>query len=108
MKAKTAKKAIKAPAPDFLSRRRIVMKKILDSTRSYIFEVYRLAVDMGVKGFIKKRTATEFEIEIEGDQKAIEAFIDKLETLTEGSATLTTHYIMNNILNYNEFRIINH
>jgi hydrogenase maturation factor HypF (carbamoyltransferase family) len=75
--------------------------------RNYTFEIYRLAVSLKLNGFIKKEREPVFEIEIEGEPKALETFITKMETFIEGSSIQTGYSIMNKILNYNEFRIIN-
>ncbi len=91
-----------------LSRGRIILAGTFGPGRNYTFEIYRLAVDLRLNGFIKKNNNTGFEIEIEGELKTTEAFITKLEALIEGSSIQTSYYIMDKILNYNEFRIINH
>lgn len=90
-----------------LSRRRIILTQVLTPGRNYTFEIYRLAVDLSLSGYIKKTNNTQFEIEIEGEQKATETFTRKLEALIEASTKQIKYYNMDNVLNYNEFRIIN-
>jgi acylphosphatase len=90
-----------------LSRWRIILAGAFRPGRNYTFEIYRLAVDLRLNGFIKKNTNTGFEIEIEGELKTIEAFTKKLEAHIEESAIQTRYYIMDKVLKYNEFRIIN-
>jgi hydrogenase maturation factor HypF (carbamoyltransferase family) len=90
-----------------LSRRRIILTGTFKPGRNYTFEIYRLAVSLKLKGYIKKEREPVFEIEIEGEPKTIETFITKMETFIEGSSIQTSYYIMNKTLNYNEFRIIN-
>lgn len=75
--------------------------------RNYTFEIYRLAVSLKLKGFIKKYNNSGFEIEIEGEPKTIEAFTKKLEAHIEEPAIQIRYYILDKVLNYNEFRIIN-
>jgi acylphosphatase len=90
-----------------LSRRRIILTGTFKPGRNYTFEIYRLAVSLKLNGFIKKYNNSAFEIEIEGEPQALETFITKMEALIEGSSIQTRYYIMDKILNYNEFRIIN-
>jgi len=90
-----------------LSRRRIILTGTFKPGRNYIFEIYRLAVSLKLNGFIKKEREPIFEIEIEGEPQVLETFITKMEALIEEPAIQTRYYIMDKILNYNEFRIIN-
>jgi acylphosphatase len=90
-----------------LSRWRIILAGTFKPGRNYTFEIYRLAVSLKLNGFIKKYNNSAFEIEIEGEPKAIEAFTKKLEAHIKEPAIQTRYYIMNKVLNYNEFRIIN-
>ena len=91
-----------------LSRWRIILAGTFRPGRNYTFEIYRLAVDQKLNGYIKKKTDRGLELEVEGESKNIENFSAKLEALIEGSSMQTRCYIMDKILNYNEFRIINH
>ncbi|HPE33775.1 MAG TPA: acylphosphatase [Bacteroidales bacterium] len=89
-------------------RRRIILNEIFNVKLNYPFEIYRLAVEFQLTGFIKSIDNNSFEIEIEGDTIFAESFLNKLTAhFKESSAHISINQ-MDEILNYNEFRIINH
>lgn len=75
---------------------------------NYVFEIYRLAVTLNMKGFIKNAGNSKIEIETEGDPSSLDYFTEGLKALLSKSDINITCNTKDQLLNFNEFRIIKH
>lgn len=91
--------------PD-LQRISISLTGTFSSKVNYVFELYRFAVTLNLKGFIKKAGHTKLEIETEGDPSSLDCFAKKLHTLLSKSDIKITCNTKDQLLKYNEFRIL--
>jgi len=90
------------------SRMAIFLSGRFSSRVNYIFEIYRLAVKLDLMGFIKKTGDGSIEIETEATGEMQRNFINSLKGLVKDPDLNINIENKDNLLNYNEFRIINH
>lgn len=83
----------------------IELSGIKNKTVNYAFEVYRIAVNHNVTGYIKKFNEQAFEIMAQGQPNKMEKFIKQLELLCKGMAHIHIDACKTDI-QYHEFRII--
>lgn len=89
-----------------LQRISISLSGTFSSKVNYVFEIYRLAARLNLKGFIKKAGHTKLEIETEGDASSLDCFTKELKALLGNSDIKVTCNAKDQLLNYNEFRIL--
>lgn len=71
-----------------------------------LFEVYRKAIDLQLKGYVKKQTENQTGILIEGQSGDIKSFMTWLTNLTEKQENFITMEKPEVWINYQDFRII--
>lgn len=74
---------------------------------NYVFQIYRLALEMRINGFVKRSGANIILIEIEVQSNLLEKFLQQLKLLTGENEIILSVSKNKQLLNYNEFRIIN-
>jgi acylphosphatase len=75
---------------------------------NYTFEVYRLAVKLNLKGFVRRIGDENLDIEAEGDSSSLDYFKEELQVLLSKSDFRITFTTKDYLLNYHEFRILKH
>jgi acylphosphatase len=73
-----------------------------------MFEVYRLAVKLNLKGCARRIGDENLDIEAEGDSSSLDSFKEELQVLLSKSDVRITFITKDYLLNYHEFRIIKH
>jgi len=71
-----------------------------------MFEVYRKAVDLQLKGYVKKQSDNQTLILIEGNSVDIKSFMNWLTIFTEKQEGFITSEKPEVWINYQDFRII--
>jgi hypothetical protein len=79
-----------------------------DRKTNNVFDIYRMAVELNLAGFIRRKGAENLEIETEANDENQQMFLSRLMELA-AKQEITTDVNRNDILlNYNEFRILKH
>ena len=71
-----------------------------------LFEVYRKAIELQLKGYVKRQTENGTGILIEGNTGDIESFMNWLTLLAENKGNIITVEKPEVWINYQDFRII--
>jgi len=84
---------------------KIELTELTDKTKNYVFEAYRLAVKLNMKGYVKRLGGQMIEISVSGNPEFITSYKNQFADLCSNEVSMKIRNETDNI-NYNEFRIL--
>ncbi|MCF8366411.1 MAG: acylphosphatase [Bacteroidales bacterium] len=84
---------------------KIELSGLSGKTKNYVFEAYRLAVELNIKGYVKRLGGQMIEISVSGNPELITSYINQFSDLCSNNVNMKIINDSDNII-YNEFRIL--